>query len=158
MGHYVALVREVEEANLDVCGGGGGPRARQEDTTSIALAIRNPVETALSVHKASLAATCHLTVSLLDPATLFDPGAHRTCATKAKLAARRDRLQNEQIFLNLCSRDKPAMARWNKQNSAAGAWLSVFPIRLNGTSLWADKWRDNVCLWYNHSAGYARCL
>ena len=28
---YVALVREVEEATLDVGGGGGGPRARQED-------------------------------------------------------------------------------------------------------------------------------
>jgi len=33
---YVALVREVEEATLDVSGGGGGPRARMEDATSIA--------------------------------------------------------------------------------------------------------------------------
>jgi hypothetical protein len=32
----VALVREVEEATLDVGGGSGGPRARPEDTTSIA--------------------------------------------------------------------------------------------------------------------------
>ncbi len=35
-GCYVALVREVEEANLDVGGGGRGARARPEDTTSIA--------------------------------------------------------------------------------------------------------------------------
>ena len=51
------------------------------------LAIRNPVDTAPSVHKASLAATCHLTVSLADPATQFDQGAHRMCATEAGLAA-----------------------------------------------------------------------
>ena len=34
------------------------------------LAIRNPVDTAPRVHKASLAATRHLTVSLVDPATV----------------------------------------------------------------------------------------
>ena len=39
------------------------------------LAIRNPVDTAPCVHKASLAATRHLTVSLVDPATGFDLGA-----------------------------------------------------------------------------------
>jgi hypothetical protein len=37
-----------------------------------------------------------------------------------------------------------------------------FPNRLNGTGLLADKWRDNVHLWYNHSlldmpAGYNGC-
>jgi hypothetical protein len=51
------------------------------------LAIRNPVDTAPCVHKASLAATRHLTVSLVDPATGFDPGAHCMCATKAGMAA-----------------------------------------------------------------------
>ena len=115
------------------------------------LAIRNPVDTALSVHKASLAATCHLTVYLVDPATRFDPRAHRTCATGAGLAARRDWIQNEQIFLNRRSRDKPAVARWDKQNCAAGAWLLVFLNPLNGTGLSADEWRDNVRLRYNHS-------
>ena len=59
------------------------------------LTIRNPVDTAPRVHKASLAATRHLTVSLVDPATRFDPGAHRMCATEAGAAARRDRLQDE---------------------------------------------------------------
>jgi hypothetical protein len=43
------------------------------------------------------------------------------------------------------------MARWNKWNCAAGAWLSNFPNWLNGTGLLADKWRDNVLLWNNHS-------
>ena len=37
----MALVREVEEASLDVGGGGGGPRAGQEDTTSIARKYHN---------------------------------------------------------------------------------------------------------------------
>ena len=38
---YVALVREVEEATLDVSGGVGGPHARQEDTTSTARKYHN---------------------------------------------------------------------------------------------------------------------
>ena len=78
------------------------------------LAIRNPVDTAPSVHKAYLAASRHLTVSIVDPATGFGPGAHCMCATEAGLAARRDRLQNEQIFLDCRSRDKPAVARRDK--------------------------------------------
>ena len=39
----MALVREVEEATLDVGGGGGGIRTRQEDTTSIARKYHNMV-------------------------------------------------------------------------------------------------------------------
>jgi len=118
------------------------------------LAIRNPVDTAPRVHKASLPATRHLTVSFVDPATQFDLGAHRSmCATEAGAATQRDQLQDEQIFLNRRSQDKPAVARRDKQNcaAAAGAWLLVFPNRLNGTDLSADEWRDNVRLRYNHS-------
>jgi len=40
---YVALVREVEEATLDVGGGGGGPHAWPEDATSIARKHHNMV-------------------------------------------------------------------------------------------------------------------
>ena len=39
----MALVREVEEATLNVSGGGGGPRTLQEDTTSIARKYHNMV-------------------------------------------------------------------------------------------------------------------
>ena len=39
----MALVREVEEATLDIGGGGGGPRARQEDATSIVRKYHNMV-------------------------------------------------------------------------------------------------------------------
>ena len=52
------------------------------------------VDTAPSVHKASLAASRHLPVSLVDPATRFDSGAHRMCATEAGAEARKDWLQN----------------------------------------------------------------
>jgi hypothetical protein len=43
------------------------------------------------------------------------------------------------------------VARRDKQNCAAGAWLLVFANRLNGTGLSADEWKDNVRLRYNHS-------
>jgi len=115
------------------------------------LAIRNPVDTAPRVHLASIAATRHLTASLVRDATRFDLGTHRTCANEAGLAARRDRLQDEQIFLGRHGKDNPSVARRNRRNCAAGAWLSVFPNRLNGTGLSADEWRDNVRLRYNHS-------
>jgi hypothetical protein len=73
------------------------------------------------------------------------------CTTEAGAAARRDRLQNEQIFLDRCGRDKPAVARRDKQNCAAGTWLSVFQNWLNGNGLPAIDWRDNVRLRCNHS-------
>jgi hypothetical protein len=93
----------------------------------------------------------HLTVSLVDLATWFDPGAHCMCTTEAGAAARRDRLQNEQIFLDRCGRDKPAVARRDKQNCAAGTWLLVFQNWLNGNGLPAIDWRDKVRLRCNHS-------
>jgi hypothetical protein len=115
------------------------------------LAIRNPVDTAPSVHRASLAATRHLTASLLNDQLRFDLGTHRACAIEAGLAAQQDQLLNEQIFLDRPGQDKPSVARRDTQNCAAGTWLSVFPNRLNGTGLSADEWRDNLRLRYNHS-------
>jgi hypothetical protein len=116
------------------------------------LAIRNPVDTAPSIHAASLAATRYLTVSLVRGGIRrFDLGAHRTCATKAGQAARKSRLIEEQLFLDGRGRDNPSVARQDKWNCAAGAWLSVFPNRLNGTGLLADEWRDNIRLRYNYS-------
>ncbi len=92
------------------------------------LAIRNPVNMAPHVHRASLMATCHLTASLVDAAARFDLGAHRTCATEAGLEAWRDQLQDEGIFLKRQGRGKPSVVRRNKWNCVAGAWLSVFRI------------------------------
>ncbi len=64
------------------------------------LAVPNPVDTAPSVHSASLAATRHLTVSLVDSGTQFNLGAHRHCATKAGQATRKSRLSDERLFLD----------------------------------------------------------
>jgi hypothetical protein len=115
------------------------------------LAICNPVDTAPSIHLASLTATCHLTVSLVGAGVRFDLGAHRHCATEVGQAARKARLNAERLFLDHCCRDNTSVARQDNWNCAAGAWLSVFPNWLNGTGLLADKWRDNVRLRYNHT-------
>jgi hypothetical protein len=115
------------------------------------LAIRNPVDRAPRVHLAFLAATPHLTASLVNAATRFDLGAHCMCAIAAGLAAQKDRLQDKGIFLERLGKDKPSVARRKSRNCAAGAWLSVFPNRLNGTGLSVDEWRDNIRLRYNHS-------
>ncbi len=53
------------------------------------LAIRNLVDTAPSIHSASLAATHHLTVSLMDSGTQINLGAHCHCATETRQEARR---------------------------------------------------------------------
>ncbi len=71
--------------------------------------------------------------------------------TAQRLAWRLREIGFRMKILKHQGRGNPSMARWNKQNRAAGAWLSVFPNWLNGTSLPADKWRDTVHLWYNHS-------
>jgi hypothetical protein len=115
------------------------------------LAIRNPVDTAPSVHSTSLAATHHLTVSLVESGTQFNLGAHCHSDTKAGQVARKSRLSNELLFLDRRGWNNPSVARRDNQNCAAGAWLSVFPNWLNGTGLLADEWRDNVRLRYNHS-------
>jgi hypothetical protein len=43
MGRHVALLKVIEEANLDVGGGGGGTRLRRENTTSMAKKYHNMV-------------------------------------------------------------------------------------------------------------------
>jgi hypothetical protein len=108
------------------------------------------VDTAPSIHSTSLAATRHLMVSRVDSGTQFNLGAHCYWATKARQAARKSQLSNERLFLDCRGWDNPSVARRDNQNCATGAWLSVFPNRLNGTGLLADEWRDNVRLRYNH--------
>ena len=47
------------------------------------LAIHNPVDAAPSVHMALIAATHHLTASLVDAQIRFDLGMHQQCAIAA---------------------------------------------------------------------------
>jgi hypothetical protein len=109
------------------------------------------VDSAPSIHSASLAATRHLAVSLVDSGTQFSLGAHHHCATKDRQAARKSQLSNEGLFLDCCGQDNPSVERQDNRNCAAGAWLSVFPNWSNGTGMLVDKWKDNVCHRYNHS-------
>ena len=92
------------------------------------LAICNPMDTAPSVHSASLVATDYLTESLVCQGTgRFNLGVHQTCATEAGQAAWKSWLIDKQLFLDCRGRDNPSVARWDKRDCAAGAWLSVFP-------------------------------
>ncbi len=131
---YVPLEMEIQTRFLPALLGipsteidGGYHQLLTHDIKQGGLAIRNPVDTAPSVHSASLAATRHLMVSLVDSGTQFDLGAHRYFATKAGQAARKSRLTNERLYLDHHGRNNPSVARQDNRNCAAGAWLSVFP-------------------------------
>ena len=113
------------------------------------LALRNPVDAALHVHVASKAATAHLTTSLIDDTVIFDLGHHLDTARAAGQVARVARLGREQRHLDQRGKDAPAIKQRELQSCAAGAWLTVVPNCLNGTSLLAEEWRDNVHLRYN---------
>ncbi len=80
------------------------------------LAIRNPVDTAPSIHSASLAATRHLMVSFVGAGARFDLGAHRHCATEAGQVARKAWLDAKRLFLDRRSRDNPSVARRDNRN------------------------------------------
>ena len=114
------------------------------------LALRNPVDTACYVHDASKQATIHLTESLVDSSLHFDLGRHVAQARVAGQMVREARLGREQQHLNERGTDAPAVKRRDLRGCAAGVWLTVMPNRLNGTSISAEEWRDNVRLRYNH--------
>ena len=113
------------------------------------LALRNPVDTAGYVHEASKSATAHLTQSLISDEVHFDLGQHMAGAKAAGAAVRAARLGREQQHLDQRGRDAPATKRRELRSCEAGAWLTVIPNRLNGTSISTDEWRDNVRLRYN---------
>ncbi len=83
----------------------------------------------------------HLTTSLIDDTVIFDLGHHLDTARH---------LGREQRHLDQRGKDAPAVKRRELQSCAVGAWLTVVPNRLNGTSLSAEEWRDNIRLRYNH--------
>jgi hypothetical protein len=114
------------------------------------VAIRNPVDTAASVHSASKAATLHLTRSLIDNTVDFNLYDHQATARAAGQAARSGRLEREQRYLDVRARESAADGRRDKRNSASGVWLTIVPSRLNGTGISAEEWRDNIRLRYNH--------
>ena len=114
------------------------------------LAIRNPLDSAAIVHETSKAATRHLVTSLVDEERDFDHNSHRISASIADVHSRKERMEREQDFLDARWVGKPAVERRDKRACKAGIHYSVVPSNLNGTSLSANEWRDNVRLRYNH--------
>ncbi|KAL7533156.1 hypothetical protein ACHAXR_005075, partial [Thalassiosira sp. AJA248-18] len=113
------------------------------------LAIRNPVDTAEHVHKASMEATAHLTTSLVDNSVEFDFRTHREVAGEAIARARNLRKGRELTVLAERGDGAPAVKRRDERNSRNGAWITIIPSRLNGTDLSADEFLDNMRLRYN---------
>jgi hypothetical protein len=113
------------------------------------IAIRNPVDTAVHVHETSLRATSHLVTSMVDPEAYLNLEEHRECVTRWGQYGREERLKRERKFLDARGIDKPAVKRRDILAGAAGLWLSVIPDRLNGNSLSAEEFRDNLRLRYN---------
>ena len=144
--HFIPALLGLEDGDID----GKYRELLTHSVTKGGLALRNPMDTAASVHAASIGATFHLTRSLVDENVQFDLGTHLAVARDAGQAARRERLEREQRFLIARASDSPADERRDKRNCASGVWLTVVPSRLNGTSISADEWRDNVRLRYNH--------
>ena len=144
--HFIPALLGVPAEDID----GKYRELLTHSVTKGGLALRNPMDTAASVHAASLGATLHLTQSLVDGDVMFDLGTHLAVARDAGQAARSGRLEREQWFLNARASASPADERRDKRNCASGVWLTVVPSRLNGTSISADEWRDNVRLRYNH--------
>ena len=59
------------------------------------------------------------------------------------------RVKREQKFVDARGINKPVIKRRDILAGAAGLWLSVIPDRLNGNSLSAEEFRDNLRLRYN---------
>jgi hypothetical protein len=112
------------------------------------LGIQNPLDTAPRVHQVSLAATKHLTESLVDAQTSFDLQTHTRTARAASQEAHRGQIEDETIALTRRGRNNVSLKRRDKRNCSNGAWLTVIPTTSNGTVLGRDEW-DSVRLRYN---------
>ncbi len=113
------------------------------------IAIRNPVDTAVHVHKTSVHATSHLVTSMVDKDAHLNLEDHRECVVCWEQYGRTARLGRKQKFVDARGINKPAVKRRDILARAAGLWLLVIPDRLNGNSLSAEEFRDNLRLRYN---------
>ena len=113
------------------------------------IAIRNPVDTAVHVHETSLRATSHLVTSMVDKDAYLNLEDHHECLVRWGQYGREAHLKCKQKFVDARGIDKPAVKRRDILAGAAGIWLSVIPNRLNGNSLSAEEFRDNLRLRYN---------
>jgi len=86
---------------------------------------------------------------MVDPEAYLNLEDHRECVVRWGQYGREERLKREQKFINAWGVDKPAVKHRDILAGAAGLWLSVIPDCLNGNSLSAEEFRDNLRLRYN---------
>ncbi len=113
------------------------------------VSIRNPVDTAVHVHEMSLRAMSHLVTSRVDKDAYLNLEDHRECVVCWGQYGCTARLGHKQKFVDARGINKPAVKRQDILAGAAGLWLLVIPDRLNGNSLSAEEFRDNLRLRYN---------
>ncbi len=112
-------------------------------------AIQNSVDTAVHVHETSLRATSHLVTSMVDKDAYLNLEDHPEFVVCRGQYGPTARLGREQKFVDARGIDKPAIKHRDILAGAAGLWLLVIPNRLNGNSLSAEEFRDNLRLRYN---------
>ncbi len=86
---------------------------------------------------------------MVDKDAHLDLEDHCECVVRWGQYSRTERLGCEQKFVDARGADKPAVKHRDILAGAAGLWLSVISDRLNGNSLSAEEFRDNLRLRYN---------
>jgi hypothetical protein len=113
------------------------------------IAIWNPVDTAVHVHKTTLNATSHLVASMVNRDACLDLEDHHDCVIFWGLYGHTEHLGHKRKFVDAQGVDKPAVKCQDILAGAAGLWLLVIPDRLNDNSLSAEEFRNNLWLRYN---------
>ena len=98
------------------------------------LAIRNPTETSDYNLETSKSITRYLVDSLVDGIP-FNPNAHRRTASSSGKVAQIKRFARERATLTYRDENNHGKKRRDMRACVAGAWLSVYPNGLNGTTL-----------------------
>jgi hypothetical protein len=99
------------------------------------IAIRNPVDTVLHVHKTSLRATSHLVASTVNRDASLDLEDYHDCVVHWGLYGRTEHLGRKGKFVDARGMDKPAIKRWD---ILAGA-VNIFDMNTsasNSTTSW----------------------
>ncbi len=113
------------------------------------IAIQNPVDTAIHVHKMSLHTTSHLVTSMVGRDACLDLEDYHDCVVHWGLYSRTECLGCKRNFVNARRADKTALKHHNILAGAAGLRLLVIRDRLNGNSLSAEEFSDKLRLRYN---------
>ena len=112
------------------------------------MAIRDPVASAERARTCSVAASGVLVESLIGGGRL-DTMAHKQCARAASQAARKERIEEEQAFIEELKERWRGSANARRRLARAGetgAWLTVMPSRRYDSILSREEFQDNVRL------------